>query len=490
MTKTKHTQQDSTRPILSRVMSFKNYVGLGFGAIIGMGWVIYSGEWLASGGPLGAILGFIIGGILLVPIGMCYAELTSAIPVSGGEIGFAYKAFGPGIAFLSAWLLAFAYTCICPFETVALGWIFEQIIPVLRTAPLYSIGDYAVSWSSLIPGMVIAVGVTVMNYRGVKTSARFQTFTVALMVLCVAGFTVVALLKGDLSNLRPLFAGTGALQHIVPVSILSIVVGVPFWLSGFDTIPQAAEESNTELRPKHLGMAIILSIVGGFLFYAFIILAVGLSLPWQETITLSMPTADVFYVAFGYTWAAKLVLVAAFLGLLTSLNGFFVAATRIFFAAGRGGLLPSWFAVLHREYHTPRNAVLFVGGFALVGPFVGKASLSSIVHIGSLVFISAWVITALSAIRLRKTEPSMARPYRVRRKFILYLAAIVGSALTLLMVIPGSPEQLLWPVEYAMMAIWLLTGWVFYRSQKRRGDLSCDEQAYLILGELHVSVSE
>ena len=82
------------RKRLAKAVSYKDYIGLGLGTIVGIAWVIIAGEWLLKGGPLGSILAFLIGGLLLTLIGLCYAELTTAIPVAGGEIAFSYKAFG------------------------------------------------------------------------------------------------------------------------------------------------------------------------------------------------------------------------------------------------------------------------------------------------------------------------------------------------------------------------------------------------------------
>ena len=81
------------RKTLEKVITFKNYIATALGAIIGVGWIIYAGEWLADGGPISAILAFILGGMFLIPIGKCYAELTAAIPVAGDELAFSYKAF-------------------------------------------------------------------------------------------------------------------------------------------------------------------------------------------------------------------------------------------------------------------------------------------------------------------------------------------------------------------------------------------------------------
>jgi len=471
------------RAALRRAITFKNYVSIGLGAMIGMGWVVYTGEWLSSGGPLGAVLGFVVGGLLLIPVGKVYAELTPAIPVAGGEMAFTYKAFGPAPAFLSAWLLAFGYIIICPFETAAIGLLLKHIAPALQTATLYRVGDYEVSLATILPGVLIGALVTALNYLGVKSSARFQMVATGTMLLCAVAFTAVAFAKGSVGNLAPLFAAGDGSWLSVGAALLSVVVVVPFWMSGFDAIPQAAEESDARVKPRQLGTAVIVSMAMGIAFYVAVILAVAVSMPWRRATGLEMPTSQVFEAAFGYSWAAKLVLIAAMLGLVTSLNGFFLAATRVVFSAGRGGLLPRWFGAVHERHGTPKNAVLFVGLLTLVGAFLGKPALSPIVHSGSFAFIAVWFVACLSAIRLRRTAPDLARPYRVRHRFTLWFGAAMSLALTLFFVVPGSPEVLAWPHEVLIVAGWLLLGLLFYLWRRRRDDMSRDERDRSILGD-------
>lgn len=469
------------RKVLAKVMDFKNYLGLGVGAIIGVGWVVVAGDWLMRGGPMGAILGFIIGGLLLIFVGLCYAELTPALPVAGGEIAFSYKAFGVGPSFLTGWLLALAYIIICPFEAVSIGWLVEYILPSLKSRELYSVGGYPVSLLSIITGVVLSLFIIYLNYRGVKTSAKFQTITTALIFVCAAAFTVIALTKGSFANMIPLFAGNGSGLAVVG-SIIAVMGIVPFFYSGFDTIPQGAEESGIKLDPKDLGKAVIVSILVGAAFYGIVILSLSLCMPWQETIKYEMPTANAFQAAFGYAWATKLVLFAAFLGLITSFNGFFIAATRIIFAAGRGGLLPHWLGQVDEKHQTPRNAILFVGAITVISPFIGKSSILPLVNVGSLAFISGWFITCLSSIRLRKTAPEMKRPYRVKQKVNMYLGALISGLLIIFMVFPGSSAQLKWPLEYIIFAAWLILGYLGYRLRRAKKDMTEEERAYQILG--------
>ncbi|MBL4836776.1 MAG: APC family permease [Kordiimonadaceae bacterium] len=476
----------SERGQLDRVVSFKNYIAIGFGVIIGVGWVVYAGHWLQDGGVLGAVLAFLLGGLLLIPVGKCYAELTCAMPVSGGELAFSYKAFGPLVAFITSWALALSYNAVVPFETIAVGAMVESIVPSLASEALYKIGGYSIGWSSIIPGLLAGFWVIWLNWRGIKDMARFQTFVIYALVACTAVFSVVAFVKGDISNLQPLFAGGGTGWIAAFSGMASVIVVVPFFLSGFDCIPQAAEEAGASMAPRQLGTAIIASIFIGVLFYVLVILALGYSASSEvlEGILVNkdkLPMAEVFRHSFGYEWAAKLVLVAALLGLISTLNGIFMASTRVLFAQGRGGLIPQWFAQLHPVHHTPTNAVLFVGAAALLGPFVGKAGLTLIVNSSSLIFCVTLLITALATLKLRSSAPDMARPYRINKSTIW--AGIASSAfLIALMVVPGSPGQMS-SAEFLTIGLWMAAGLVFYALRLRSQRMTKDEQVHMIFGE-------
>jgi len=470
------------RKALAKAISYKNYVALGLGDIIGIGWVIVAGDWLIKGGPLGAILAFIIGGALLVTVGKCYAELTPAIPVAGGEVAFSYKAFGTGLSFLTAWFLAFGYIFVFPFETISLGWLLEHIVPSVKSQTLYIVGGYEVTLSSLLPGLAFALLIIGMNYRSVKITATFQTIFMAAMLSCVVVFTAVALIKGDVANMKPFFSRQGSL-FAAPLSIIAVIGMVPFFMSGFDTIPQAAEESGKKVNPRDLGKAIIVAIGIGVVFYAVVILALSICNPWQESVNYDMPTSQVFRIAFGYEWAAKLVLIAAFCGLITTLNAAFLAATRVVFSMGRGGLLPRWFGEISDKHRTPKNSILFVGGLTLLGSFIGKSFLLPIVTVSSLGFTCAWFICCYAAVKLRKTAPDMPRPYKVKHKSTLYFGVIVSAVLIILMLVPGSPAQIKWPLEYAIISLWILLGYIAYRWRMSKKDLSKEERDYQILGD-------
>ncbi len=475
------TSSPHKREKLEKTISFRSYVTLGLGIVVGIGWVVYSGQWLKDGGPLGAIIAFLIGGLLLIPVGKCYAELTSAIPVSGGEIAFSFKAFGPFVCFLTAWIIAFNYVMVTPFETIAIGTLLESIVPAITTEPIYYIDGSKVSLSTIVPGVGTGIFLIWLNYKGVESSTKFQAFIIYALIACTLVFTAVAFIKGDVSNLTPLFATKGSLWAVAPASIISVIVVVPWFLSGFDAIPQAAEEAGIKMDAKQLGTAIILTIIGGTIFYILIILAVAMSMPWQISSKLPFASAEVFKAAFGYAWVAKLVLITALMGLVSTLNGMYIAASRVIFALGRGGLLPRWFADVHPVYHTPRNALLFVGVISLIGPFVGKAAMGPIVNSSSLGFSSALIVTCLAAIRLRHTAPSLPRPYKVSKAY-LYAGAAISFILVLLMILPQSSGQLAMH-EFLIVGIWMAFGIVVYFWQMSKKTMDHNERSHMILGE-------
>ena len=88
-----------------KVLGAWDVLVIAFGAMIGWGWVVSSGDWIERGGVFGTIVGFVVGGIMVFFVGLTYAELTSALPQCGGEQVFSHRAFGPIGSFICAWAI-------------------------------------------------------------------------------------------------------------------------------------------------------------------------------------------------------------------------------------------------------------------------------------------------------------------------------------------------------------------------------------------------
>ena len=106
---------------LSRKLNLWNYFALGFGSMIGTGWVVLMDDWLARGGSLGAMLGFALGGILLLPVGYIYGQWVARLPDAAGEAAYTAQVFSPFVSYFTGWMMLLAYFIVCPWEAVAVG---------------------------------------------------------------------------------------------------------------------------------------------------------------------------------------------------------------------------------------------------------------------------------------------------------------------------------------------------------------------------------
>lgn len=471
-------QKNVERQELDKVMSIKDFFSVGFGAMVGVGWVIVVGDWVArAGGPLGAIIAFLIGGMMLLPITFSYGEMTAAMPVAGGEIAFTYRAFGTTASFYTGWFLAFAYTLLCPWEAIAIGKLVGNLLPFLKTMPLYEIMGFTIYGPLLAISLAVAVAVVWMNIVGMEKAAKFQTFLTYFLMCTSALFIVTGIFKGHAANLSPVI-GTGKAGLGGVVAVLAIT---PFFFSGFDTIPQAAEESSEGMDYNDLGKVLSMAVFAGIIFYALAILAVSMVMPWGEMVGLDFPAADAIKTVSPLV--GNIVLLGALAGLLTTFNSFFIASTRVLFGLGRAKMLPDTFGKVSKG-GTPITAVIFVGVLTVVGPFVGSALILALVDCGSLAFMLAWLLVCMAAVKCRKVMPNMPRPYKMPGGLLTgYISVLTATIFTLVLVIPGSPGAL-GGLEWAIFGGWGLIGVICYSmSSKARASISEKERAYLIFGD-------
>src|SRR5699024_4331743 len=117
---------------------------LAMGAMLGWGWVVLSGEWISKAGFLGSITAFMIGGLLVIFIGLTYAELAAAIPETGGGFIFVLRSFGEKTAYIAGWSVLFGYISVIAFEAVALPTVINYLIPVEHVGYLWTLGGWDV----------------------------------------------------------------------------------------------------------------------------------------------------------------------------------------------------------------------------------------------------------------------------------------------------------------------------------------------------------
>lgn len=445
-----------------KVFSAWDILVIAFGAMIGWGWVVSTGDWINRGGVIGAIIGFAIGGFMIFFVGLTYAELTSAMPQCGGEHVFSYKAMGPIGSFICTWAIILGYVSVVCFEACAFPTIIQYIYPGFLKGYLYTVAGFDIYASWLAVAVILSIFITYINIKGAKTAAILQTILTAIIGGVGILLIVSSAITGDASNLQgQLFMGesTGSIIK----AIISVAVVTPFFFIGFDVIPQAAEEINVPL--KKIGKILILSIVLAVIFYALIILGVGYLMNPQDILASQagsgMVTADAMAKAFNSSIMSKVLIVGGMCGIVTSWNSFLIGGSRAMYSMAESYMIPRFFVKLHKKYKTPVNALYLIGALSVLAPFCGRKMLVWIVDAGNFGCCLAYCMVAISFIILRKKEPDMARPYKVKHYKIVGVIAVLMSGLMVAMyVIPNSGCTLVWQ-EVCMAGGWCLLGLVF-----------------------------
>ncbi len=444
---------------LLRVLGTKDVLALGFGAMIGWGWIVLAGGWVQSAGALGAIAAFALGGVAIILIGLVYAELASAMPQVGGEHVYSFRALGAVGSFVCTWAIILGYASVVAFEAVALPTVVEHLFPNYKVGYLWSVAGWDVYASWVAVGAGGAVAMTVINYFGISTAALLQKVVTVLILAVGLMFFTGALFEGSFQTMEPLFVDGAK-------GVLAVLIMVPFMFVGFDVIPQAAEEIN--LPFKLIGKLIVVSVAMAVAWYIMIIFGLSLALPQSQLGNSSLAVPDAMDVIFGGVWAGKLMVMAGVAGIITSWNAFLVGGSRAIYALAHARMLPLFLAKLHPKYNTPTNAILLLGGLSMLAPLAGRKSMVWLVDAGGLGIVIAYAMVALSFLVLRKREPDLVRPYRLPWGKLVGGFALLFSVMLGFMYMPGSPSALLWPHEWAIFLGWMLTGVVLYSFARYR----------------------
>ena len=427
---------------LARKLRVVDYFTLGWGTMVGVGWLVVMDDWLLRGGVLGGVLGFAIGGALLLPIGYVYGQLVMAMPDAAGEVAYTAKVFPQPVSFATGWMMILAYFIVCPWEAVAIGRIAGYIFPALDSIELYRVAGRPVYVPHLVIGLGLTGLITLLNYRGIRRSAIFQNWTAFGTLALFAMFVGIGVTRGSTTNFPPLFT------HSPFVSVLLVMQVVPYFMTGYESVGKAAEEASPEFRGRGFFQAIWMAIVVGILFYTIVIAAVGYVAPWQQLTGEKFMTAVAFERAMGSRWIVSVILAAALLSLFKVFNGNFVAASRLLFAMGRRGLVDSRVAYVHPRNQTPSFAVLCMGLATAASMFLGDAILVPITEVGSVASAAGWLATCAAYYH-------MGPP--ARERLVALVGMMVGLLMILMKVVPEVPGHFS-GYEWLALGIWILIG--------------------------------
>jgi len=316
----------------------------------------------------------------------------------------------------------------------------------MNAVVLYTVAGKAITLPRLVAGLALTAAIGLVNYRGIRLSGRFQNLTTIGLLACFALFVLLGLGHGGAAHVAPLFAPHGAF-----LSVLLTAQIVPYFMTGFESIPKASEEARPGLDERVLSRAITLAVIAGGVFYVLVIGVVAWVYPWREIVAQHLGTEAVFARAFGATWIARLILGAALLSLFKVFNGNFVAATRLLYALGRRGLVHPALGGVSERFGTPAVAIVLVSLVAAVAAFLGDSLLVPITEVGSAVVGVGWCAACVAFLAL-------ARRSGERRGITMAaIGALVSVAIVFMKVIPIVPGSFNAP-EWIALAGWCALG--------------------------------
>lgn len=431
---------------LQRSIGLWQLTAIGLGAIIGAGIFALAGP-VAKGSSAPAVgpavsLSFIVAGIASACAALSYAEFGGLIPKAGSAYTYGYAVLGEIVGWFIGWDLLLEYTAIV--AVVAIG--VSQYVGYL----VNSFGADLPAWMLGAPGsggghkvdlfaVVLCLGVALLLNRGIKTSARVETYLVFIKIVIVLAVIIVGAFYIKADNLTP----------YMPNGFGSVATGaatVFFAVFGYDAMSTAAEESKDAER--NLPKAIVMSLGIAMVLY---LLAATVLTGMQNYTQLSDSAAFAFaFQAVGQGTFAKVVSIGAIVGIITVLFSFSLAASRVWFAIARDGLLPGWFAHTNAR-QSPSRPVWIVGVVAAaIAGFVPIGDAAELTNIGILL---AFVVVSAAVIVLRYRSPELPRTFRTP---LMPLTPLLGIVFSLWLV------SKLQTVTWIRFVVWFLIGALVY----------------------------
>jgi APA family basic amino acid/polyamine antiporter len=448
-------QRESETSELKRTLGKWNLLLLGVGCIIGAGIFVRTGSAAALHAGPAVLLSFVVAGIVCAFAGLCYAELSSTLPVSGSAYTYGYTTLGEFVAWIMGALLLLEYGLAA--SVVAVGWggyvvsllaDFGLQIPPQFTGPAgYTlmkdgvpllVDGQTVTTLFNLPAFLICLSLAALLIVGVSESAKVNNVIVAIKVSVLVAFIVVGGLIvlanfGDLAarNWTPFIPPAEGNGKFGVDGIMRAASIVFFAYIGFEAVSTAGQEARNPKKDMPFG--IIGSLVVCTVIYMLVASIMTLLVPYNQ---LNVPDPVAVVVDnFGasWSWLAKIIKIGAIIGLTSVVLVLMYAQTRIFYTMARDGLLPRVFSTVHPKFKTPYINTMLVGLItAIAAGFFDINVLGDMTSVGTL---AAFAIVCLSVIYLRRAAPELPRGFSVPLYPVLPVLGIV-SCLYLITTVP------------------------------------------------------
>jgi APA family basic amino acid/polyamine antiporter len=413
---TEETGADSEGGELKRTISLFQLTLFGIGATIGTGIFIVFSSAVPEAGPA-VIFAFVFAGVVAGLTAICYAELASAVPVSGSSYSYAYATMGEGIAMIVAACLLLEYGVSA--AAVAVGWsqylnelldnLFGFTIPEnISNAPE---ADGIIN----LPAILLVILCALLLIRGASESAKVNAAMVVIKIGVLLLFIAVGVTGWDSDNLSD-FApfGVGGITSAAGIIFFSYI--------GLDAVSTAGEEVHNPRR--NLPLAIISALVVVTTIYVLVAIVAVAAQPVEDFEGQEAGLSAILESVTGNQWPATVIAAGAVISIFSVTLVVIYGQTRILFAMARDGMIPSFFHRLNPRTLTPVPTTIVVATLiAILGGLLPIEFLAEMTSIGTLV---AFLIVSIGVMVLRRTAPDLPRGFRVPLYPFVPLASIAG----------------------------------------------------------------
>lgn len=441
--------QETGEHTLKKTLSSLDLIMLGIGAIIGTGIFVLTGQAAGKHAGPAVVVSMILAGVVSAFAAFCYSEFASSVPISGSAYAYGYGTLGEFVAWIIGWDLILEYAF--GAATVAVGWsgyvvsflkdLGIQVPPQLTVGPWTTLtladGSQVTGLINL-PGLLISVAVTLLLIKGIKESASFNSVIVVIKVVVVLLFIVAGVGYVSKDNLGiGCTAGAPGCAEFMPFGFGGVITGAAvifFAYIGFDAVSTAAQEARNPKRDMPIGIlgslavctvlyVLVAGIMVGLVDYRMLTNAAApIAVAVDEALKLAKGTTMGTILA-GFPMIIK---VGAVLGLSSTMVVMVMGQPRVFYSMSKDGLLPSWASKVHPKYQTPYVTTAITGTIvAILAGFVPISLLGELVSIGTLF---AFVIVGTGIIILRRSSPTMNRPFKVPFSPVVPILTVVSSA--------------------------------------------------------------
>lgn len=454
---------------LKRTLSSGSLVALGIGAIIGAGLFVRTAAAAAQNAGPSVTLGFIVAAIGCALAGLCYAELSSSIPISGSAYTYTYATMGEFMAWIIGWDLVLEYAV--GAATVGIAWseylnnllvnvLHLQAIPYQWCHSPFEHSMDGIQGIMNIPAFGIIALLSLLLIKGTSESA----FVNGVIVIAKVGIVVLIIVFGwgfiNSANHVPFipepskYIDSQGISHNFGgiMGILGAAGVVFFAFIGFDAVSTAAQETKNPKKAMPIGILGSLAICTVlYILFAYVLTGLAPVEFFRTTGKEASVSLAIQNFMPGFDWLGKLVTVAILAGFSSVILVMLLGQSRVFYSMSRDGLVPKVFSDVHSKFKTPYKANLIflvvVGAFA---SFVPGDIVGDMTSIGTLF---AFMLVCVAVIILRKTDPDMKREFRTPLvPFVPILGIVVCGAMII---------GLGW-TNWLRLGVWLLIGLIIY----------------------------